>query len=443
MAKLFDARGRRAPLAAALATMMLGAAGVDAYAGSSAAEKKTGVAGRQEAGNRLDMLRGMYGTKRAQPGSGHAHGAMQTQAHRYQATAQDGARRKVDIDRINRLAQTKPLPQAKVAPEVVGPQGGAKPRKLDMKRIDELAQHRPPAKLKVVPKIVDTRWPGVGRTEPGRQLQSRGVDDRGDLPRPALARYGYKPLPSFDPVAYASGSQAQRHPKPTRKQLPTIVVENGDPDLEGVQNNQALDIERQALPHPVSYRGVELKDLSAAEAALALLKSDDAWALFGLDAAGRDLAHEQIKALLDEPELPKDFGHLWETMAGKTFDLAGRSESVKIYTFEHLFKQEVEVKLWEERVFGFKLPNAMSFQQLPYPEHIVAVVARVTDSTTRSPRYVVAHIDASNRLDAPGGFKSLGYGWHELGYDEHEFDAGKLTMTQVEYVVYEPYFHRK
>ena len=283
----------------------------------------------------------------------------------------------------------------------------------------------------------------MGRTEPGRQLQSRGVDDRGDLPRPALARYGYKPVPSFDPVAYASGSQAQRHPKPTRKQLRTIVVENVDRDLEGDQNNQALAIERQALPHPVSYRGVELKDLSAAEAALALLKSDDARALFGLDAAGRDRAHEQIKALLDEPERPTDFGRLWETMAGKPFDLAGHSGSLTIYTFEHLFKQEVEQKLWGKPVFGFKLPNAMSFQQLPYPEHIVAVVARVTDSTTPSPRYVVAYVDAGGKLAVPGGFNSPGSSESEPEIDKLQLNAAELAMTQVEYVVYEPHFHRK
>ena len=395
MAYRFDARGRRAPLAAALAAVMFGGVGADAYAGSSGDNRKIGAKPEEVRArlyqSPLERIRAKYGLKQEQPGTDPLVGANANPGHQFKADANRGKPGKVDMDAINRLAQPKVLKSAKTE-----------------------------SKPEVQPRRV------ASKAKPGRQLQSRGVDDRSDLPRPALARYGYKPAPSFDFVAQAIGGRVLRQPP------------SGTP----IEYDDA--VERPVpLEFPAIYSGVRLKDLSAAEAALALLKSDDARALVGLDAAGRDGAHERIKTVLEAPELPTDFGLLWEAMTGKTFDLAGRSGSAEIYAFEPMFKQEVEHKLWWDRVFGFKLPEAMPLQQLPYPEHIVAVVARVTDSTTLSPRYVVAYVDAGGKLAVPGGFNSPGSSESEPEIDRLQLNAAELAMTQVEYVVYEPHYYKQ
>ena len=387
MAYRFDARSRRAPLAVALAAVMLGAAGADAYAGADGGGRKIGAKAKEVTGrlcqSPLERIRAKYRLKQEQPGIGPSVGANANPGHKVKADANGAKPRKVNVDVINRLAQPKvvKLEKTESKPEVQARRAGSK-------------------------------------AKPGGDLQRRGEVVQRALPREPLPRYGYKPVPSFEPVEHAIAARIR------------YELRRGD--------EQA--VQRQApLPFPGIYRGVELKDLSAAETVLAISQSNDFKALFKSDPAGMWEDLDTLKAELSRQDPQQNFGALWASVSRQEFDLACRDPSQPIFQFDHLFKQEVEVKLFGTQVFGYRLPEAMSFQRLPFPENIVAVVARVSDATAQSARYVVAYVDANAKLVVPGGFNSLACSEATLDYDKHGFDVAELDMPQVEYVVYSPH----
>ena len=397
MAYRFDARGHRAPLAAALAAVMFGGVGADAYAGSSGDNRKIGAKAEEVRArlyqSPLERIRAKYGLKQEQPGTDPLVGANANPGHQFKADANRGKPGKVDMDAINRLAQPKVLKSAKTE-----------------------------SKPEVQPRRV------ASKAKPGGDLQRRGGVVQRALPPEALRAYDYKPVPSFKLVTQALGDRAGREQRREKQARTSRAYDT------------AAGMQAQP-PHPAFYGDAELRDLSSTEAVLALLQSADFKVLFELDESDAKAVQRAVEDLRPEQAAKLTFGNLWWTVTGQRFNSAGLDGRCDGTAFTPWFQEVVEQELSGEDIFGFKLPEAMPFQQLPYREHIVAVVARVSDATSQIPRYVVAEIGADNRLCVPGGFKSRGSGLQETACRQHEFDAEQLRMAQVEYVLYEPYFY--
>ena len=397
MAYRFDARGRRAPLAAALAAVMLGSVGADAYAGSSGEDGKIGAKAKEVTArpyqSRLERIRAKYGPQQKQPGTDSSVDANSKPGHKYKADANGAKARKVDMDRINRLAQPKVVKSAKT-------------------------ESKPEVQARRV----------AGKAKPGGDLQRRVGVVRSELPRPPLALYGYKPETSSKLVTQTLDDRAGREQR--REKQPRTAR----------AYDTAAGMQAQAR-HAAFYGNAELRDLSSTEAVLALSQSANFKGLFERGELDAQEARLAVEAMPSEQAAKRTFGALWWTVTGKRFKAAcpdGRCDGT---AFTPWFQEVVNQKLSGKKIFSFKLPEAMPFQQLPYPEHIVAVVARVSDAASDIPRYVVAEIDADYHLCVPGGFKSRGSGLPEAECSQHEFDAEQLRMAQVEYVIYEPLFY--
>ncbi|OIQ84273.1 hypothetical protein GALL_339020 [mine drainage metagenome] len=419
MAYRFDARGRRAPLAAALAAVMLGSVGADAYAGSSGEDGKIGAKAKEVTArpyqSRLERIRAKYGPQQKQPGTDSSVDANSKPGHKYKADANGAKARKVDMDRINRLAQPKVVKSAKT-------------------------ESKPEVQARRV----------AGKAKPGGDLQRRVGVVRSELPRPPLALYGYKPMPSYSVFDQVYSGVVQRQTKQMSKLVAKLEADNAQVERKRLEDAHAWDVERQTPPHAVRYRNAELKHLSAAEMLLALFESEEMRKCFGFGDAFYEQAHVTLAALRSLPPLQPgsaeglhtleaEIEQLSQEELARAFVTALPDQAYTLDTFRNSFGHEIEPKLVGGRVFGFRLREVMPFKHLPYPGNIAAVVARVTEATADNPRYVVAHFDEQGDLRAPAGFARLGSGAEPNEDVGGGFDSAELIMEQVEFVIYRPY----
>ena len=456
MAYRFDARGRRAPLAAALAAVMFGGVGADAYAGSSGDNRKIGAKPEEVTArlyqSPLERIRAKYGLKQEQPGTDPLVGANANPGQKFKADANRGKPGKVDMNAINRLAKPKVLKSAKTESnpghKFKADANGVKTRKVDMDAINRLAQPKvlKSAKTESKPEVQPRR---VGsKAKPGGDSQRKGGVVRSMLLRPPHPYRGDMPKPSVSPSPdQPLGSVLQPPVKPVYKRMLKLEADKAQVERQRLEIDQARYGKRQAPPYAVRYRNAELKHLSEAAMITALLESNEARSLFNVDAEHAERARAALVTLLaipegmpeNEPGLQEEIEQLSQEALARAFATALPDQRYTVYTFRHALGREIEPQLSGDRVFGYRLREVMPFAHLPYPGNIAAVVARVTAPTADHARYVVAHFDDQGQLHAPGGFAGRGSNSDADQDVGLPFDSAQLTMDKVEFVIYRPH----